>query len=108
LCDSAVLRQELKIHFIYSAGQLPSLGKLWKFTLLQANFSADRSHGKCQRSQCREPFSPSGMKQLLGNTVDIQIVPKIWPYSIAPTCMDNKFQDLPRLRETAGNTEGYI
>jgi hypothetical protein len=45
LCDSAVLRQELKIHFIYSAGQLPSLGKLWKFTLLQANFSADRSHG---------------------------------------------------------------
>jgi hypothetical protein len=45
LCDSEVLRQELKIHFIYSAGQLLSLGKLWKFTLVQAIFSADRRHG---------------------------------------------------------------
>jgi hypothetical protein len=29
-------------------------------------------------------------------------------YSSAPVFMDNTFQDLPRLRETADNTERYI
>jgi hypothetical protein len=29
-------------------------------------------------------------------------------YSIAPVSARNKFQDLPHVRETAGNTERYI
>jgi hypothetical protein len=29
-------------------------------------------------------------------------------YSSAPVSTDNTFQDLPRLRETADNTERYI
>jgi hypothetical protein len=71
---------------------------LWKYTELQP---ASNQTSKFQIEGPQSyPARPSGM-----SSIKIKISDK---YSSAPVSTSNIFQDLPRLRETADNTERYI